>query len=103
MAKNDLANSYTEFSNARQLLQRQMNTNMYYPFRVARLYEAFYSTFFPQWDETQKREFLRACEYVLERADRLRGWVAKHHYVTEARLRLSELLRRERKGNGGRG
>ena len=86
-----------DFKKAHNILMDPLHEKVvkYYPFRVAQNYLPFYERFYSDFNEAQKKIFLKACEEILEKIERYVRNVPKYSKsrdVINARANFNYIL-----------
>lgn len=98
-AEGDADKAYRHFIKAHELLMPQFNqTDLYYPYRVAKGYYGFFFKHFKKLASEQKSEFLLACQMILEGMRRLDFSVMNNRFVKECKNNLQEIMKMKERG-----
>jgi hypothetical protein len=91
----DTTNAMPYFRRARKIINEQIKSErLHYPYRVARLYFDFYSTFDQMLRPDEAQEVARAAKFVLDQSAKLPAERQRHKYVRECREGMEHILER---------
>jgi len=91
----DTTNAMPFFRRARKIINEQLKSErLHYPYRVARLYFEFFSTFEQMLRPDETQELARAAKFVLDQSAKLPPDRQRHKYVRECREGMEYILER---------
>lgn len=91
----DVTNAMPFFRRARKIINEQLKSErLHYPYRVARLYFDFFSTFEQMLRPDDSQELARAAKFVLDQSAKLPPDRQRHKYVRECREGMEYILER---------